>query len=501
VRARRGYLIVAAMVLASAVVAAPASAATTLPSAPRTPKATTGNARATISWVKPLYDRGLAITSYLVTGKNVATGAATTPVSSTSTSVTITGLQNGKTYGFKIAARNSTGTGPTTAQVNVKVGLPAVVASATAAGDITGVRVSWSAPAANAAPIIGYRVTPYRNGKASTAKYFASTATQQTMTGLAPGSAYSYTVEAKNSLGFGTKSTKSNAIVVALPADAPPVSVTCTRSIAAGSSISSGVSGLVAGETLCLRGGVYTQTVTIARSGTSNAPIVIASQPGETAIIDGSGVSLGSTGSVVRVTGSYVTLANIEVRNSSGRGITIEGTGDRVSGTSVHNIQYNGILAGGSNQRIDNNEVWNTVLSNTNASMGSSGWAEAVNTWRASNTTINNNDIHDNWGEGIDFISSNGGFALSNRVVDNFSTQIYVDGTANVIIHGNFLASTSATYDRSGLPTGVLMARESGGSAVNGITITNNTFQRTSGIKSWLITPTNVTNTGNTFLP
>ncbi|HVJ96829.1 MAG TPA: fibronectin type III domain-containing protein, partial [Acidimicrobiia bacterium] len=183
VRGRRTrYVLVASIVLAAAVGAAPAGAATTLPSAPRTPTAAPGNARATISWVKPLYDRGLPITSYLVTGKNVATGALTTPVTSTSTSVTVTGLQNGTTYGFKIAARNSTGTGPTSVQVNVKAGLPAVVPSVTAALEGMSARVSWSAPAANAAPINGYRVTPYRDGKAAAAKMFASTATQQTMT-------------------------------------------------------------------------------------------------------------------------------------------------------------------------------------------------------------------------------------------------------------------------------------------------------------------------------
>src|SRR6185436_11869310 len=41
------------------------------------------------------------------------------------------------------------------------------------------------------------------------------------------------------------------------------------------------------GDTLYLRGGVYHEKVSLGRSGTAEAPITIASHPGELAIIDG----------------------------------------------------------------------------------------------------------------------------------------------------------------------------------------------------------------------
>jgi parallel beta-helix repeat protein len=170
-----------------------------------------------------------------------------------------------------------------------------------------------------------------------------------------------------------------------------------------------------------------------------------------------------------------------------------------VSGSRVHDIQYNGILAAGANQLIDNNEVWNTVLSNTNARMGSSGWAEAVNTWRATNTTIRDNNIHDNWGEGIDFIASNGGTVTGNRVFDNFSVLVYVDGSSNITISNNQLGTTTTKYDRSRPPHAVLVASE-GGSAVSNITVTYNTLSRTSGISTWNVPASCLTASNNTGL-
>jgi hypothetical protein len=48
-----------------------------------------------------------------------------------------------------------------------------------------------------------------------------------------------------------------------------------------------GVRRLRPGMTLYLRGGTYYERVSLTRSGTAEAPIVIASYPGEVAVIDG----------------------------------------------------------------------------------------------------------------------------------------------------------------------------------------------------------------------
>src|SRR5262249_34031948 len=48
-----------------------------------------------------------------------------------------------------------------------------------------------------------------------------------------------------------------------------------------------GLKRLKPGETLYLRGGTYYEKVSLTRSGTAEAPIVIASYPGELAVLDG----------------------------------------------------------------------------------------------------------------------------------------------------------------------------------------------------------------------
>ena len=51
--------------------------------------------------------------------------------------------------------------------------------------------------------------------------------------------------------------------------------------------INKAVSMASAGDTIYLRGGTYHQTVYVGKSGTENAPIVVAGYPDEIAIIDG----------------------------------------------------------------------------------------------------------------------------------------------------------------------------------------------------------------------
>jgi parallel beta-helix repeat protein len=285
-----------------------------------------------------------------------------------------------------------------------------------------------------------------------------------------------------------------------VPPPPPAPSGSCSQAISAGASISAAVTAAGPGDVVCLHGGVYSQVVTLSDSGTAGSPITVTSYPGETAILDGSGAALSSTGSIVNITGSYVHLANVEVRNSSGRGITVTGTGSAVTNSRLHDLKYNAVIAAGANEVFDGNEVWNTVMSNLNAAKGSSGWAEAMNTYHATNTTFRNNNIHDNWGEGIDFIASTGGVVTGNTIVDNFSVLVYVDGSSSISITNNHLATTKSTFYRgSNPPVGVLMADESGSRGVANITITSNVLTHTGGISSWNVVPTLLTVVGNTI--
>ena len=122
----------------------PQSAATSAvtvgaPLAPTSPTATSGNASATVTWVAPAVDNGSAITGYVVTPSiNGVAGSART-FNSTAVTQIVTGLTNGTTYTFKVAAINGSGTGPqSAASPAILVGLPA---APTAPDGDTGERV------------------------------------------------------------------------------------------------------------------------------------------------------------------------------------------------------------------------------------------------------------------------------------------------------------------------------------------------------------------------
>ena len=96
-----------------------ASSTPTAPDAPSAVAATAGNASAQLSWAAPA-DGGSPITSYTITP--YAAGVAQTPTTLTgtppATSTTVSGLTNGTTYTFTVAAANAIGEGQSSAASN-----------------------------------------------------------------------------------------------------------------------------------------------------------------------------------------------------------------------------------------------------------------------------------------------------------------------------------------------------------------------------------------------
>ena len=151
-----------------------------------------------------------------------------TRFASTATSQSVTGLTNGKSYTFQVAAKNALGTGPSsTPSSAIVVGAPLAPVTA-AVGSSGKAVVSWSAPANNGASITGYVVSTYLGSVVQTAKTHMLTCSPQpcspactwTVTGLTNGSSYSFQVSALNSRGSGP----SGATTITVgPAAAPGV--------------------------------------------------------------------------------------------------------------------------------------------------------------------------------------------------------------------------------------------------------------------------------------
>jgi subtilisin family serine protease len=81
------------------------------PGAPTGVTATAGDASATVSWTPPASNGGSGITGYVVTPYVGGTAQPATAVGAV-TSTTVTGLTNGTSYTFRVAAVNAVGTGP-----------------------------------------------------------------------------------------------------------------------------------------------------------------------------------------------------------------------------------------------------------------------------------------------------------------------------------------------------------------------------------------------------
>ena len=83
--------------------------------APGAPTAVTGHAgdgSVALTWTAPSDGGGAAISSYRITPYTGTTAQTAVDTGSASTSATVPGLTNGTAYTFKVAARNSAGTGP-----------------------------------------------------------------------------------------------------------------------------------------------------------------------------------------------------------------------------------------------------------------------------------------------------------------------------------------------------------------------------------------------------
>jgi hypothetical protein len=99
---------------ASATPAVPATA----PGVPQSLSATAGDTEVALSWSAPSSDGGATVTGYKVYQQNTGDSSFAVVATPSGTAHTVTGLNNGTTYYFKVAAVNSVGTGNLTSAVS-----------------------------------------------------------------------------------------------------------------------------------------------------------------------------------------------------------------------------------------------------------------------------------------------------------------------------------------------------------------------------------------------
>ncbi len=198
------------------------------PEAPSGLTAKVGDRHLTLTWTAPA-DNGSPITSYTVECRLADTGTTagncnqstwSSYTTDTGTSVTVTGLNNGLTYGLRVKATNAMGDSPwstTTATVSAVPGAPINPRAVTSGRNIS---VTWTAPPSGGSPITSYTVE-YCTGSctswSSTTVTGSPPATTATLTGLSTGSSYTIRVRAGNVVGDGAWSVRTSATTPGLP--------------------------------------------------------------------------------------------------------------------------------------------------------------------------------------------------------------------------------------------------------------------------------------------
>jgi hypothetical protein len=231
------------------------------------------------------------------------------------------------------------------------------------------------------------------------------------------------------------------------------------------------------GDIVYLRGGTYKYTVpqTIQGTGTATAYLNLLSYPGETAILDFAGSTAGKD--AVQVAGNYVRISNLTVQNSPKANISVWGssyvsvrnvrsTGAKAAGILVGSTSLTGTFAGkvgtegNHDVEISGCEVWNCGLSNV--SLTAANWQPAIQTFQSSKVQILNNNVHQNYGEGIGVCTTSSSQITGNKAWDNFSVNIYLDNVDTMTVSTNFAYTTGdKKYFRGGrAASGISMAVE-----------------------------------------
>jgi hypothetical protein len=233
--------------------------------------------------------------------------------------------------------------------------------------------------------------------------------------------------------------------------------------------IQHGLDQLTAGGTLYVRGGTYAERVDVTYSGT-----LLKEYPGESAIIDASGVADPGyyTGAVAVVDKTSIAVEGFEIK---GNAATANITGIYADNSSsiafrtliIHTFYTSGIKIASCNTTvIDGCEVY-TV------NQHGAGSEENISIdWASDGFEIKNCYIHDSLQEAIDVKQgSKNGTIHNNTIEDSPAVGIYIDGygsaISNIDIYSNWITG-SATCD------GIEISNETGIQPITDINIYNN---------------------------
>ena len=193
-----------------------------VPSTPSNLIATPSDSSVALRWDAPAATNGSPVQDYVIQRATAETGPWTAVTDGTSvlTTATVTGLTNGTTYYFRVAAVNAAGTGaPTTPGIAVPFTVPDAPSATVEPADGS-LRVQVTQPSDGGSAILRYE---YQLGTSTEWVSTGSAATTFTIGGLANGTATTVRVRAVNAAGASTASADRTATPRSVPG-APAIS-------------------------------------------------------------------------------------------------------------------------------------------------------------------------------------------------------------------------------------------------------------------------------------
>ena len=204
----------------------PGFPSSTAPSSPTGVTASESNGVVTVTWTDPASNGGSPITHYTVSpSRQCSTCVGTTVPGASATSATITGLTAGSQFTFTLTATNTNGTSnPSTASNPVIIPTaPSAPSAVTATVNANGtVSVGWTA-SDDGSPITSSTVTASPACPSCTGTTVSGTGSTATITGLTPGTSYTFTVTDINGIGTSPPSAASNSITAPSKPGAPTI--------------------------------------------------------------------------------------------------------------------------------------------------------------------------------------------------------------------------------------------------------------------------------------
>ena len=217
-----------------------------------------------------------------------------------------------------------------------------------------------------------------------------------------------------------------------------------------------------AGTTVYVMAGVYNEMVNFPHSGTALAPITFESYPGQTAVLDGTGLTVSGTQGLITISGarSYLTISGFEIRNFTtksgeavpcGVWITGSGTGIQIQNNLIHDItttSRHGNACGFFAYGTKRTPISGLVVSGNELYDLKTGESESLTlNGNVTNFQVINNLVHDNYNIGIDII----GYENTGPVGYDEASYGVVSGNTVYNISGIANPGEGAEYDADGL--------------------------------------------------